>query len=139
MVLGFAPLTVVPDNFILKVLVSEDLIQLHLDVVASMPVAMNKKAPRFLKEPFHLVKSSVQPYQIARHAALPNVGEGAQFVPVAENHIVLTTREEGWIYVYKIDALRRQLTHDVQVVAPEEAVGLQSLVAESYALDHLSR
>src|SRR5437667_2339937 len=104
---------VAPDDLIVKVLVSKDLVHLNLDVVARMPVTMNKDAPRFLQQPLHFVESSVEPYEVARHAPLPNVGEGPQFILVAKNHVVLATRKEGGVDVNHADAFGRQLAHDM--------------------------
>ena len=47
--------------------------------------------------------------------------------------------KKGGVDVDQVDTLRGQLTHHVQVVAPEQAIGLEFGMAELDALDHLER
>lgn len=114
-------------------------IHFDLDIMACMPVKVNIDTSRLLEQPLHFVQSGVEPYKIARHAAFPDVGEGAQLVLVAEDDVVLPAGEERRVDVDQVDALARKLAHHVQVVAPEQAVGLQFRMAECDAVDHLER
>ena len=84
-----------------------------------MPIAMHENTACLLQQPLHLIEASVEPDQIAGHAAFPDVGEGAQFILIPEDDIVLPPGEEGRINVDKVNALAGQLAHDVQVVAPK--------------------
>lgn len=100
---------------------------------------MNVNATRLLQKPLHLVQPRVQPDQVARHAAFPDVRERPQLVLVAEDDVVLPARKERRVDVDEVNALRGQLAHDVQVVAPEQPVRLQFRMAKRHALDHLGR
>jgi hypothetical protein len=96
---------VVPHHLVQKVLIPENLIHLHLDIVAGVPVAVDIDAARLFQQPFHLVQAGVEPNQVAWHPAFPNVGERAHLVLVAEDDVILPAREEGRVDVNHIDAL----------------------------------
>ena len=95
---------VTPNDLILETVNSENLVHLHLYVMAGVPVAVDVDTAGFLKEAFHLVKARVKPDEVAWHPAFPNVGEGAQFVLIAEDDIILPAGEKGRIEVYKVNA-----------------------------------
>ncbi len=98
---------------------------------------MHVDAPGRLEEALHFVEAGIEPDQVAGHAALPDVGKGAQLVLVAKDDVVLLAGEEGRVDVDQIDALAGQLAHHMQIVAPEQAVGFKLGVPELHPLHHL--
>ena len=91
--------------------------------MACMPVEMHANRAGWFEQAFHFEQARIQPHQIARHAAFPNIREGAHFVPVAEDDVVIAPGEERRVNVDQVNALGWQLAHHVQVVAEEQAVG----------------
>ncbi len=130
---------IVPDDLVLKILVSKDLIHLDLDVVRGVPVAVDVDRAAGLEQALHLVETGVEPDQVAVEAALPDVGERALLVLVSPDHVVDAVREERRVDVDEVDALRGQRAHHMQVVAPDQAVRLQLRRAEADTLHHLRR
>ena len=129
---------VTPNYLVPEIRIPKNLVHLHLDVVAGVPVAMHVNGPGGLEYALHLNQTGIEPDEITVQAALPNIVERAQFVVVAPNHVVLSSGEEGRVYVDEVHAVGRYLAHDVEVVAPDEAVRLMGGGhAESDALGYL--
>ncbi len=126
-----------PHNFVAEHVISKNLVHLDLDVMTRVPVTMHVDRAGGLQQPLHLVEARVQPDQVAVQAAFPDIGEGALLVLVAPDHVVDAVGEEGRVDVDQVDAFGGQLAHDVQVVAPDQAVRLQVRSAKADALHDL--
>ena len=129
---------VVPYKFVLKIAVSKNLIHFHLDIVTGVPVAMDVDRAGIFEDAFHFVQAGVEPDKVAVQAALPDVVERAQFVVIAPDDIVVAAGEKGRVDVNQVHAAGGNLAHNVQVVAPDKAVGLVGRgVAQPHLLHHL--
>ena len=136
---GYPSARVTPNKLITKILMPKYFVHLYLDVVTRVVIAMGVDAAGFLEQALHLIEASIEPDEVTGHPAFPDVRERAQFVLVAEDDVVLPTGEEGRVNVDQVNALGGQLAHDVQVVAPEEAIRFKRRMAELHPVNHLKR
>ncbi len=126
-----------PHNLVPEILVPKNLVHLDLDVVTGVPVTVDIDGARWLEQALQLIETRVEPDEVAVKATPPNIGEGTLLVIVAPDDVIGAVGEEGWVDVDEVDALAGHLPHDVEVIAPDEAVRFELRGAEGDALDDL--
>ncbi len=102
--MGATPL---PDNLVLKVVLAENPIEHHLDVMAGVPVAVIVEAARLLQHPsqFHAARAHELNVGLG---GLVAVFEGALFFGLAPEHLVIAVGVERRIDVDQVNRGVRQ-------------------------------
>ena len=105
-----------PDNLILKVILTEDLIEHHLDVMAGVPVAVIVKAAGFFEYPRQLHATGPHEFDIGLRGLMAVV-KRPLFLGLAPEDLIVPIRVEGRIDVDEVDAGIRQLLELLKIVA----------------------
>lgn len=105
-----------PDDFVVKLILAENLVEHDFDVMAGVPVTVIIEAAGLLENAvqFDTTRPHVVDVGLGRFVS---IFEAAFLFRLAPENFVIPVRVERRIYVNEIDALRRELAQLVEIIA----------------------
>lgn len=109
--------SIMPNNFISKIIIPKNFIHFTLDIVTCMPVTVDIDWSSVFEHSFHLPQTGIEPGEIGGHTILEYITERADFIVISPDLRVGTIGEKWWVDIDEVDRFWRYISEDWEIIS----------------------